>query len=139
MFDGTNIGDDGSQADLEGTVTEDDNEENNTTRRRACRNSKRVGTSSNPTTLKHYSQTWQPMLVVAKNYMRRHVALINAFPERDNNLNEAGNILIKTITEYREEFSLDDSKFFYCYIVTDFVILYIGHEVNRDMAILVGL
>jgi hypothetical protein len=64
---------------------------------------------------------------------------IHAFPERDNNLNEAENILIKTIAECKEEQLLDDSKFFHCYIVTDFAILYIGHEVNRDMAVLVGL
>jgi hypothetical protein len=41
--------------------------------------------------------------MLAKNNMRRHVALINAFPERDHHLCEAENVLIKTITDYKEE------------------------------------
>ena len=90
-------------------------------------------------TLKHYSKIWQSMLVLVKNNMRRHVALMHAFPKHNNHLNEAENILIKTISEYKEEHMLDDSKFSHCYIPTDFVILYIGHEVNCDMAVLMGL
>ena len=39
----------------------------------------------------------------------------------------------------KKNMCLDDSKFSHCYILTDFVILYIGHEVNCDMAVLVGL
>ena len=54
-------------------------------------------------------------------------------------LNKAENILIKTTAKYKEEHMLDDGKFSHCYILTDFVILYIGHEVNHDMAVLVGL
>ena len=53
-------------------------------------------------------------------------------------LNKAENILIKTIAEYKEHM-LNDSKFSHCYILTDFVILYIGPEVNYDMAVLMGL
>lgn len=88
-------------------------EENVTTHQRARRNSKipHGGTIPKPTTLKYYSKPWQSMLMLAKNNMRRHVALVNAFPERDHHLCEAENILIKTITEYKEEHVLDDSKF----------------------------
>ena len=90
-------------------------------------------------TLKYYSKIWQAMLVLVKNNMRRHVALIRAFPKQDSHLSEAETILIKTIAEYKEDNILDDSKFFHCYILTDILILYIGHKPDRDMAILVGL
>jgi hypothetical protein len=95
--------------DSDGEVIQDDSAP---TRERARRNSKIPnGTTPKPTTLKYYSKAWQSMLIAAKNNMRRHVALVHAFPERDNHLNEANNILIKTIAEYKEQYPLDDSKF----------------------------
>ncbi|KAF8802115.1 hypothetical protein BYT27DRAFT_7261232 [Phlegmacium glaucopus] len=41
------------------------------------------------------------MLEMAKNNMRRHVALVNAFPRRDRDLKEATLILNNTVTEYQ--------------------------------------
>lgn len=54
------------------------------------------------------------MLMTAKNNMRRHVAVVNAFPEREKH--EAALILTKTITEHKEN-KLDSkfSPFLYSY------------------------
>ncbi|KAF8800223.1 hypothetical protein BYT27DRAFT_7314444 [Phlegmacium glaucopus] len=51
--------------------------------------------------MKYYPPGWQTMLEMAKNNMRRHVALINAFPQRDRDLKEATLILNNTVTEYQ--------------------------------------
>jgi hypothetical protein len=50
--------------------------------------------------MKYYPSGWQSMLEMAKNNMRKHVALVNAFPRRDTDLKEATLILNNTITEY---------------------------------------
>jgi hypothetical protein len=52
------------------------------------------------TTMKYYPPCWQAMLEIAKSNMRKHVALVNAFPRRDRDLKEATLILKNTITEY---------------------------------------
>ena len=87
-------------------------------------NSKRVSsTSSKPTMLKHYSKIWQSMLMLVKNNMRRHMALRHAFPECNNHLNKAKKFSSKPSLNTKNIHVLDDSKFFHCYILTDFVIL----------------
>ncbi|KAF8805695.1 hypothetical protein BYT27DRAFT_7339642 [Phlegmacium glaucopus] len=62
------------------------------------------------------------MLETAKNNMRRHVALVNAFPRRETDLKQATLILTNTIAEYQ--------------MVADNV-LEPGYSPNRDMSILV--
>lgn len=52
------------------------------------------------TTMKYYPPHWQAVLEIAKNNMRKHVALVNAFPRRDRDLKEATLILQNTIAEY---------------------------------------
>ena len=52
------------------------------------------------TTMKYYPPCWQAMLKIAKNNMRKHIALVNAFPWRDRDLKEATLILKNTIMEY---------------------------------------
>ena len=52
------------------------------------------------TTLKYYPPSWQAMLEIAKNNMKKHIALVNAFPRRDRDLKDAMLILRNTITEY---------------------------------------
>jgi hypothetical protein len=53
------------------------------------------------------------MLEIAKNNMRRHVALVNAFPRRDRDLKEATLVLNNTISEYlrTEGNTLDPGRF----------------------------
>ena len=52
------------------------------------------------TTMRYYPPGWRSMLEMAKNNMRKHIALVNAFPRRDRDLKEATHILNNTITEY---------------------------------------
>lgn len=49
--------------------------------------------------MEYYPPRWQVMLQIAKKIMQRHVALINAFPQRD--LKEATLILKNAIDEYQ--------------------------------------
>jgi hypothetical protein len=53
------------------------------------------------TTMKYYPPSWQAMLEIAKTNMRKHVALVNAFPRRDRDLKDATLILRNAITEYQ--------------------------------------
>lgn len=65
------------------------------------------------TTMRYYPPCWQAVLEIAKNNMRKHVALVNAFPRRDRDLGEATLILNNTITEYQriEGNTLDQGSF----------------------------
>lgn len=73
--------------------------------------------------MKYYPPCWQAVLEIAKNNMRKHVALVNAFPRRDRDLKEATLILNNTITEYQriEGNTLDQGSFhfFYTLLVID--------------------
>lgn len=80
-----------------------DNTENDEPTQRAPRYSKTPrDAEAKVTTLKYYLPlaSWQAMLKLAKNNMRRHIALVNAFPLWDRDLKEATLILRNTITEY---------------------------------------
>ena len=50
-------------------------------------------------TMKYYPPSWQGVLEMAKNNMRKHIAVVNAFPRRDTDLKDATLILKNTITE----------------------------------------
>ena len=79
---------------------EDENEEEEATER-ARRHSKRAfDAEPKATTMKYYPPGWQAVLEIAKNNMRKHVALVNAFPRRDRDLKEATLILNNTVIEY---------------------------------------
>ncbi|KAF8800630.1 hypothetical protein BYT27DRAFT_7262788 [Phlegmacium glaucopus] len=80
----------------------DENEDDDSSTHRAHRYSKTPRDAEpKPTTMKYYPSGWQTMLEMAKNNMRRHVALVNAFPQRDRDLKEATLILNNTVTEYQ--------------------------------------
>ncbi len=69
---------------------ESDEEEEESSTQRARRHSKTpMGAEPKVTMMKYYPQGWKNMLEMAKNNMRRHVALVNAFPRRDRDLKEA--------------------------------------------------
>jgi hypothetical protein len=63
----------------ESASTREDNTENEEAAQRAPRYSK-TPREAKATTLKYYPPSWQAMLELAKNNMRRHIALVNAFP-----------------------------------------------------------
>ena len=101
--------------------SESEEEDSGPTRERAHRHSKVLdGAAPKPTTMKYYSNSWQAVLLMAKNNFRRHVALVHAFPEREKHLKEATQILRETIAKYTEGGNeLDNSKcpFFPCVII----------------------
>ena len=58
-----------------------DNTENDEPTQRAPRYSKTPrDAEAKATTLKYYPPSWQAMLEIAKNNMKKHIALVNAFP-----------------------------------------------------------
>ena len=79
----------------------DDAEEDESNTQRAPRFSKTPRDAEpKPTTMRYYPAGWRAMLEKARNNMSRHVALVNAFPQRNRDLKEATLILNNTITEY---------------------------------------
>ncbi|KAF8799595.1 hypothetical protein BYT27DRAFT_7217631, partial [Phlegmacium glaucopus] len=101
----------------------DNDEDNESSTGRARRYSKMPRDAEpKPITMKYYPPGWQAMLETVKNNMRRHVALVNAFPRRETDLKQATLILTNTIAEYQ--------------MVADNV-LEPGYSPNRDMSILV--
>jgi hypothetical protein len=88
------------QQEIEEEEDEDEDDEASPTQR-ARRHSK-IPFHAEPkaTTMKYYPPGWQAVLEIAKNNMRKHVALVNAFPRRDRDLKEATLILNNTVTEY---------------------------------------
>jgi len=57
------------------------------------------------------------MLEIVKNNMRKHIALVNAFLQRDRDLKEATLILNNSITEYQqiEGNTLEPGLFLFCF------------------------
>lgn len=91
----------------------DDDESSTQRARRYSKTPKNAEPKS--TTMKYYPPCWQAMLEIAKNNMRKHVALVNAFPRRDRDLKEATLILNNTITEYqRKEGNILEPGCFVC-------------------------
>src|ERR1700678_640099 len=117
----------------------EDSDKNDPINQRARRYSKRSRDADpKPTTMKYYPSGWKAMLNIAKNKMRRHVALINAFPRRETDLKVASIIISNTIEEYKEEGNTLEpglvSLNFHLLIIECFL----GYSLDRDMSILVG-
>lgn len=93
------LADDAAVPDVEDQFENEDDSEPST--QRALRHSKTPRDAERKaTTLRYYPPGWQAMLEMAKNSMRKHVALVNAFPQRDRDLKDATLILNNTMTEY---------------------------------------
>lgn len=117
----------------------ENSDENGPIHRRARRYSKKSRDAApKPTTMKYYPPGWKAMLNIAKNKMRRHIALINAFPRRETDLKVASLIVSNTIEEYKEEGNILEpgsvSLNFYLLIIDHLL----GYSPDRDMSILVG-
>ncbi|KAF8800631.1 hypothetical protein BYT27DRAFT_7216909 [Phlegmacium glaucopus] len=83
----------------------DENEDDDSSTHRACHYSKTPRDAEpKPTTMNYYPPGWQTMLEMVKNNMRRHVALVNAFPQRDRDLKEATLILNNTVFNEHSSF-----------------------------------
>jgi hypothetical protein len=111
------------QLEDESVIEEDEEDESSTQRARRFSKTPRDAEPKS-TTMKYYPPCWQAMLEIAKNNMRKHVALVNAFPRRDRDLKEATLILKNAITEYqRTEGNILDPGCFFCL----FTLLVIDH------------
>jgi hypothetical protein len=75
------------------------------------------GTAPKPTTLRYYSQSWQGVLAVAKSRMRRHIALVHAFPRREADLSVATKLISNALGEYitlEHHLPMEPGLFFLC-------------------------
>ena len=92
------------------------------------------------TTMKYYPPCWQAVLEIAKNNMRKYVAVVNAFPRRDQDLKDAMLILKNAITEYEkiEGNTLEHGfSFVFFFKTSQLLIISLGYSPDRDMSILV--
>ena len=70
---------------------------------RAARHSKSTG-ELKPDTMAYYRGTpWSAILAQAKIKYRRHIALVHGFPDRDEHLCDAHDILLEAIEEFKAE------------------------------------
>lgn len=102
---------------LEGQIENEEEEDESSQATHRARRYSKTPRDAEPkaTTMKYYPPGWQAMLEMAKNNMRKHVALVNAFPRRDKDLKEATLILNNTVTEYLriEGNTLEPGHFFH--------------------------
>ena len=86
---------------------------------RAVRHSKSNG-EVKPDTMAFYKGTpWWAILMKAKIKYRRHIALNHGFPDRDEHLGDARDILLEAIDEFKAENEIhDQSKFFFSNMCT---------------------
>lgn len=80
---------------------------------RAARHSRSTG-EVKPDTMAYYRGTpWWFILTQAKIKYRRHIALNHGFPDRDEHLGDARDILLEAIEEYNDENGILDQSVFY--------------------------
>jgi hypothetical protein len=89
---------------------------------RAARHSKSNG-EAKPDTMAYYKGTpWWAILMKAKIKYRRHIALNHGFPDREEHLCDARDILLEEIEEFKEGNGILDSEFcffiYFLYIYT---------------------
>lgn len=103
---------DHSQED-ENNPQESDDEGLGQDQARAARHSKSTG-EAKPDTMAYYRGTpWWFILTQAKIKYRRHIALNHGFPDRDEHLGDARDILLEAIGEYNDENGILDQGGFY--------------------------
>jgi hypothetical protein len=76
-----------------------------------------------PMTMKYYPPGWKVMLNIVKNKMRQHIALINAFWQRETDIKVASLIILNTIEGYKEEENIFEPglvSFFFKLLLVDY-------------------
>jgi Domain of unknown function (DUF6532) len=104
-----------SDQDDEDNPQESDNED----QARAARHSRSAG-EIKPDTMAYYKGTpWWVILMQAKIKYRRHIAVNHGFPDRDQYLVDARDILLEAIDEFKTENEIhDQSELYLLYIYT---------------------
>jgi hypothetical protein len=105
--------------DNEDNPQESDNEDQDQDQARAARHSRSTG-EIKPDTMAYYKGTpWWVILMQAKIKYRRHIAVNHGFPDRDQYLVDARDILLEAIDEFKTENEIhDQSELFLLYIYT---------------------
>ena len=89
--------------DEDGNVTDASDGDDSVVQGRANRHSKTpYNAAPKPTTLRYYSTSWWGVLECAKHRMRRHVALVHAFPRREADLGVSSKLIANSRAEYLE-------------------------------------
>jgi hypothetical protein len=98
---------------------EDEDQDQDQDQARAARHSKSTG-EVRPDTMAYYKGTpWWVILTNAKIKYRRHIALNHGFPDREEHLCDAHDILLEAIEDFKDENGfLDHSEFCLFYICT---------------------
>jgi hypothetical protein len=98
---------------------EDQDQDQDQDKARAARHSMSTG-EVKPDTLAYYRGTpWSVILTQAKIKYRRHIALHHGFPDRDEHLADARDIILEAIEDYKNENGiLDQREFNLLYICT---------------------
>jgi len=98
--------------------TDDEDQDEDQDRSRAARHSKSTG-EAKADTLTYYRGThWSAILTQAKIKYRRHIALNHGFPDRDEHLCDARDILLETIDEFKDSNEILDQGVCLLYICT---------------------
>ena len=95
------------------TLAQDSDEENqDEDQARATRHSKSNGEAKDDTMAYYKGTPWWGILMKAKLKYRRHIALNHGFPDREEYLCDAHDILLEEIEEFKAENGVLDSKFY---------------------------
>lgn len=95
---------------------ESDDEDQGEDQARAARHSKSNGEAKSDTMAYYKGTPWWAILMKAKIKYRRHIALNHGFPDREEHLCDARDILLEEIEEFKEGNGILDSEFIYIYI-----------------------
>ena len=106
----------GQDSKVNTLAQESDDENQDKDQARAARHSKSSG-EAKPDTMAYYRDThWWAILTKAKLKYRRHIALNHGFPDRDEYLCDAHDILLEEIEEFKTENGILDSLSYLLYI-----------------------
>jgi hypothetical protein len=95
---------------------ESDDDDRDEDQARAARHSKSNG-QAKPDTMAYYKNTpWWAILTKAKVKYRRHIAFNHGFPNRDEHLCDAHDILLEEIEVFKGEDGILDGGFYLLYI-----------------------
>ena len=88
----------------------EDDEDNNT----KCRKKRNADgpKAPTPTTIKYYPGAWKTVLHRAKDQFQYYVAVLNAFPDCQTDLDDAATVLRDTINDFEHPEDLDPSSAF---------------------------
>ena len=123
--------------DDEDNPQETDDEEED--QMRATRHSRSTG-EVKPDTMAYYKGTpWWAILTQAKIKYRRHIAINHGFPDRDQHLVDARDILLEAIDEFKTENEILDHSGSYLLYIYTFAYHLLDYQPVREMDCLVSV